>query len=307
MNYRIGTGIDYHPLVQDRSLYIGGVKIPHSKGSLGHSDADVLLHAICDAMLGAVSLGDIGQHFPNHDPQYHLIDSKILLRLTFEKITVLGWKIVNVDSMVCLERPKIANYITAMQEVIIDCLHLNKIDQISIKATTTEKMGFIGREEGVMAQATVLLIKPSAMLRIPILNQSPFPAPHYATEGSAGMDLRANIPTAINLQSLERYLLPTGILIAIPAGFEGQVRSRSGLSYKQGITCVNSPGTIDSDYRGEIKIPIINLSTEAQQISPGDRVAQLVIQRVEKIQWEEVTSLDITQRNNGGFGHTGKQ
>lgn len=160
MAYRIGFGIDFHQLVEGRELWLGGVKIPHDKGALGHSDADVLLHAICDAMLGALALGDIGIHFPNTDPAFKDIDSKILLAKSFEKIQAKGYKVVNVDSSLCLEAPKIKKYGPAMQEVIAAALQLS-VDEVSIKATTTEKMGFVGREEGLVAYAVVLLEKQS--------------------------------------------------------------------------------------------------------------------------------------------------
>lgn len=158
MSYRIGFGIDFHQLVEGRDLWIGGIKIPHTKGALGHSDADVLLHAICDAMLGALSLGDIGIHFPNTDETYKNIDSKILLQKTFELITDKGYEIVNIDSSLCLEAPKIKKYSGEMRETIARILNLS-IDDVSIKATTTETMGFVGREEGLVAYANVLLKK----------------------------------------------------------------------------------------------------------------------------------------------------
>jgi 2-C-methyl-D-erythritol 2,4-cyclodiphosphate synthase len=156
MSYRIGSGIDFHQLASGEELWIGGIRIPHSRGAVGHSDADVLLHAICDAMLGAVCLGDIGIHFPNTDPAYKNIDSKILLAKTYELITNRKYSVVNIDSTLCLEAPKISPYIPLMQQAISPILHINTND-ISIKATTTEKMGFAGREEGLIAYATVLL------------------------------------------------------------------------------------------------------------------------------------------------------
>lgn len=156
MAYRIGFGIDFHQLVEGRDLWIGGVKIPHHKGALGHSDADVLLHAICDAMLGALALGDIGMHFPDTDASFKNIDSKILLKKTFELIQSKGYRIVNIDSSVCLEAPKIKKYGASMREVIAEIVQVG-IDDVSIKATTAEKMGFIGREEGLVAYANVLL------------------------------------------------------------------------------------------------------------------------------------------------------
>lgn len=158
MAYRIGFGIDFHQMIEERDLWIGGVKVPHHKGAMGHSDADVLLHAICDAMLGALALGDIGVHFPDTEQVYKNIDSKILLEKTFQLIKNRGYHVVNVDSSLCLEAPKIKPYVAAMQEVIAAILHL-AITDVSVKATTTEKMGFVGREEGLVAYATVLLEK----------------------------------------------------------------------------------------------------------------------------------------------------
>jgi 2-C-methyl-D-erythritol 2,4-cyclodiphosphate synthase len=158
MSYRIGTGIDFHQLVEGRALWIGGVQIPHHKGALGHSDADVLLHAICDALLGALALGDIGIHFPNTDPAYKDIDSKKLLAHTLELIQQQGYEVVNVDSTLCLEKPKISPHLDAMRDAISSILQIER-DAVSVKATTTEKMGFAGREEGLMAQATALLKK----------------------------------------------------------------------------------------------------------------------------------------------------
>jgi 2-C-methyl-D-erythritol 2,4-cyclodiphosphate synthase len=158
MSLRIGMGVDFHQLAEGRKLMIGGVDIPHHKGALGHSDADVLLHAICDALLGALALGDIGVHFPNNDPAFHNIDSKILLQQSFEKILDKGYRVVNLDSTLCLEAPKIKPYIPEMQKVIAGILDIT-IEDVSIKATTTEKMGFAGREEGLYAYATVLLEK----------------------------------------------------------------------------------------------------------------------------------------------------
>ena len=158
MGYRIGTGIDFHKLVEGRDLWIGGVHIPHYKGALGHSDADVLLHAICDALLGALSLGDIGKHFPDTDNSLKNIDSKILLAKTYELIAKNGYKVINVDSNVCLELPKIMPFAEQMRTAIASILKTD-VENISIKATTTEKMGFAGREEGLFANATVLLKK----------------------------------------------------------------------------------------------------------------------------------------------------
>ena len=158
MSYRIGSGIDFHRLTEGRDLWLGGVQIPHYKGALGHSDADVLLHAICDALLGALCLGDIGVHFPDTDASFKNIDSKILLQKCKDLITAKGYQVVNVDSTVCLELPKIKHFVPAMQAAIAQILTVS-IDDISIKATTTEKMGFAGREEGLVAYATVLLQK----------------------------------------------------------------------------------------------------------------------------------------------------
>ncbi|MDB5192048.1 MAG: 2-C-methyl-D-erythritol 2,4-cyclodiphosphate synthase [Segetibacter sp.] len=156
--YRIGSGIDFHKLVEGRDLWLGGVKIPHTKGALGHSDADVLLHAICDALLGALCLGDIGVHFPDTSSEFKDIDSKILLKRTYELITSEGYKVVNIDTTICLELPKVKPHVAAMQEVIAGILNVTAKD-VSIKATTTEKMGFAGREEGLVAYATTLLQK----------------------------------------------------------------------------------------------------------------------------------------------------
>ncbi len=158
MSYRIGYGTDFHQLAEGRDLWIGGVKIPHHKGAKGHSDADVLLHAICDALLGAACLGDIGVHFPDTDMQYKNIDSKILLKKSFELIQQEGYAVVNVDSTLCLEAPKIKTYVPQMQQVIAEILMVS-VKDVSIKATTTEKMGFVGREEGLIAYAAVLLSK----------------------------------------------------------------------------------------------------------------------------------------------------
>ncbi len=153
---RIGSGVDFHQLVEGRDLWIGGVKIEHTKGALGHSDADVLLHAICDAMLGAACLGDIGVHFPDTSSEFKNIDSKILLKKSFDLIQNEGYDIVNIDSTLCLEAPKIKPYVPAMQATIASILHLT-IKDVSIKATTTETMGFVGRYEGLVAYATILL------------------------------------------------------------------------------------------------------------------------------------------------------
>jgi dUTP pyrophosphatase len=143
-------------------------------------------------------------------------------------------------------------------------------------------------------------------VKVKIVNTSNNDLPEYATDGASGMDLRADLSTPLALQAMERKLVPTGLYVELPQGYEAQVRPRSGLAIKQGITCLNSPGTIDSDYRGEIKIVLINLSGETQIINPGDRIAQLVLQKVERIHWEQVTVLTETVRNDSGFGSTGK-
>ena len=145
------------------------------------------------------------------------------------------------------------------------------------------------------------------VVEVKIINQSPNPLPAYATAGSSGMDVRAHLDVPVVLKPFERSLLPTGLFIELPENYEVQIRPRSGLAIKQGITCLNSPGTIDADYRGEIKIILINLSGEDQVIHPGDRIAQMVIQKVEKCAWRKVEILEVTERNKGGFGHTGKQ
>ena len=156
MAIRIGSGVDFHQLVEGRPLFIGGVHIPHHKGALGHSDADVLLHAICDAMLGAACLGDIGVHFPDTDASYKNIDSKILLQRTVQLIQGEGYQLVNIDSTLCLQEPKIKPFIPDMQRTIAAIAGVGERD-VSVKATTTEKMGFVGREEGLVAYASVLL------------------------------------------------------------------------------------------------------------------------------------------------------
>jgi dUTP pyrophosphatase len=145
------------------------------------------------------------------------------------------------------------------------------------------------------------------LIQVKIINQSGNPLPHYATAGSSGMDIRAHLPEPIMIKPMERVLVPTGLFIELPEGHEAQIRPRSGLAIKQGITCLNTPGTIDADYRGEIKIILINLSAEEQIIQSGDRIAQMVIQKVEKIEWKESGELQETIRGEGGFGHTGKQ
>ncbi|MBN9481982.1 MAG: 2-C-methyl-D-erythritol 2,4-cyclodiphosphate synthase [Bacteroidetes bacterium 43-93] len=156
--FRIGQGIDFHQMAEGRELWLGGVKIPHTKGAVGHSDADVLLHAICDAMLGALCLGDIGKHFPDTDVAYKGIDSKVLLRRSYNMVREKGFWLVNIDSTLLLQAPKISPYVPQMQSTIANLLHVS-IDDVSIKATTTEHLSFIGREEGVVATANVLLQK----------------------------------------------------------------------------------------------------------------------------------------------------
>lgn len=143
-------------------------------------------------------------------------------------------------------------------------------------------------------------------MQVNIINKSANVLPHYATTGSSGMDIRADIREPVMLKPLERALVPTGLFIELPHGFEAQIRPRSGLAVKQGITCLNTPGTIDADYRGEIKVILINLSNEEQTIQPADRIAQMVIQKVEMITWNEVAEINETGRGTGGFGHTGK-
>jgi dUTP pyrophosphatase len=144
-------------------------------------------------------------------------------------------------------------------------------------------------------------------IEIKIINHSSNSLPEYVTSGSSGMDIRASLDTAQTMAPFERVLIPTGLFIELPIGYEAQIRPRSGLAIKQGITCLNTPGTIDADYRGEIKIILINLSQQIQVIEPGDRIAQMIIQQVDRGVWKEVAQLEITERNAGGFGHTGKQ
>jgi 2-C-methyl-D-erythritol 2,4-cyclodiphosphate synthase len=157
-NYRTGIGFDVHAFVKGRKLIIGGVEIPYDKGLLGHSDADVLLHAICDAILGALALGDIGRHFPDSSPDFKDAESSTLLKKVYKLVSDEGYSIGNIDSIVAMQAPKIAAFISQMQKKISDILE-TETDNISIKATTTEKLGFVGRQEGVSAFATVLLIK----------------------------------------------------------------------------------------------------------------------------------------------------
>lgn len=158
MKIRVGFGFDVHQLVADRELWLGGIKLEHELGLLGHSDADVLIHAICDALLGAANMRDIGYHFPDTVGEYKDIDSKILLRKTVELISTKGYAVGNIDATVCAERPKLKKHIPAMQEVLANVMGIDA-DCVSIKATTTEKLGFTGREEGISAYATVLIEK----------------------------------------------------------------------------------------------------------------------------------------------------
>lgn len=158
MNIRIGLGVDYHKLVENHPFILGGIEVPHYKGAIGHSDADVLLHAITDALFGALALGDIGTHFPDTDPAYKNIDSKILLKKCYDIILEKGWKLSNIDATISLQKPKIKPHIPAMRQAISDLLAID-IDTVSIKATTAEEMGFVGREEGVQAFANVLIYK----------------------------------------------------------------------------------------------------------------------------------------------------
>ena len=158
MKIRVGFGYDVHQLVPDRELWLGGIKFEHELGLLGHSDADVLIHAICDALLGAANMRDIGYHFPDTASEFKNVDSKILLAKTVELIGTKGYSVGNIDATVCAERPKLKARIPEMQQVLAEVMHVD-VDDISIKATTTEKLGFTGREEGISAYATVLIEK----------------------------------------------------------------------------------------------------------------------------------------------------
>jgi len=158
MNYRIGFGYDVHAMREGEPFIIGGIQVPHHQGTFGHSDADVLIHAICDALLGAVSMGDIGQLFPDNDQQYKGIDSKILLKEVVKRLTEENYKIGNIDSTVCLQKPKLKPHIPQMREVLAKVMNIS-INQLSIKATTTELLGFVGREEGVAVHAVALVYK----------------------------------------------------------------------------------------------------------------------------------------------------
>jgi 2-C-methyl-D-erythritol 2,4-cyclodiphosphate synthase len=158
MSFRIGFGFDVHQLKVGLDFWLGGIIVPHTRGGLGHSDADVLIHTICDALLGAANLGDIGKHFPDTAAEYKGIDSKILLKEVMVLIRNKGYEIGNIDSTICLQTPKIGPYIPEMKKVLATCMNID-VDQVSIKATTTEKLSFVGREEGVSAYATVLITK----------------------------------------------------------------------------------------------------------------------------------------------------
>jgi 2-C-methyl-D-erythritol 2,4-cyclodiphosphate synthase len=158
MNIRIGHGFDVHAFAEDRRLVIGGVEIAYERGLLGHSDADVLLHAICDAMLGAAALGDIGKHFPDSDPAYKGIDSRKLLRYVAELLEGRGWKVVNVDATIIAQVPKMSPYIAEMREHIAEEISI-PAEHVNVKATTTERLGFTGREEGIAAEAVCLIVK----------------------------------------------------------------------------------------------------------------------------------------------------
>ena len=153
---RVGMGYDVHRLVEGRALWLGGIEIPHTLGLLGHSDADVLIHAVCDALLGAANMRDIGYHFPDNSETFHNIDSKILLRKTVELIATKGYHVGNIDATICAERPKLKARIPEMQQCLAEVMGID-VDDVSIKATTTEKLGFTGREEGISAYATVLI------------------------------------------------------------------------------------------------------------------------------------------------------
>lgn len=158
MKIRVGFGFDVHRLVEGRDLWLGGIKLEHELGLLGHSDADVLIHAICDALLGAANMRDIGYHFPDNAGEFKNIDSKILLAKTVELIATKGYRVGNIDATVCAERPKLKAHIPTMQEVLAKTMNID-VEDVSIKATTTEKLGFTGREEGISAYATVLVEK----------------------------------------------------------------------------------------------------------------------------------------------------
>lgn len=157
-SFRVGFGFDVHQLKEGLDFSLGGIVIPHNKGSVGHSDGDVLIHAICDSLLGAANLGDIGKHFPDNKSEYKDIDSKILLKEVMKLITSEGFSICNIDSTICLEKPKISPYIFDIKETLANCINIDP-ELISVKATTTERLGFTGREEGVSAYAIVMINK----------------------------------------------------------------------------------------------------------------------------------------------------
>lgn len=156
MKSRIGFGFDVHQLIEDRDFFLGGIKIPHTKGALGHSDADALIHSVCDALLGAANLSDIGTHFPDSSPEYKNIDSKILLKKVVEMLKIKGYSICNIDVTVCLQKPKISSFIPEMKKTLSSVMQIPE-DDISIKATTTEKLGFVGREEGIAVYSVALI------------------------------------------------------------------------------------------------------------------------------------------------------
>ena len=158
MKIRTGIGYDVHQLKEGLPLWLGGIQVPHTKGLVGHSDADVLIHAICDALLGAAALGDIGQHFPDTDPAYKGIDSKVLLKNVCRLLGEKGYTIGNVDAILCMQKPKVASYIPVMRQTLAETMNIS-LDDISVKATTTEHLGFEGREEGISAIANVLITK----------------------------------------------------------------------------------------------------------------------------------------------------
>ena len=159
MDFRVGNGYDVHQLAEGLPLVLGGVRIPHTKGCVAHSDGDVLIHALCDALLGALALGDIGQHFPDTSDDYAGIDSRILLARVAAMVHQAGWEVVNVDGTLLAQKPKIAPHVPAMRQALADTLGL-PLDAVSVKATTTERLGFVGREEGIAAHATCLLRRP---------------------------------------------------------------------------------------------------------------------------------------------------
>lgn len=158
MKIRVGLGFDVHPLEEGREFWLGGVKLPSSKGATGHSDADVLIHAICDALLGAANMRDIGYHYSNKDPRWHGMDSKVFLADVMRMLREKGWRVENVDCTVCLEKPKISEHVDQMKKVLASVLGIDE-DAISVKATTNEKLGYVGREEGVNAMAVALIMQ----------------------------------------------------------------------------------------------------------------------------------------------------